>query len=330
MKSGEFGSSAPAPQLKKRNYKDLLLGFMGVVLVCSLIFVLTNKGKSNEGAKTSTIEYNQPGNSLTAAEEMELRKNFDESLARLDSLSAANASLTAELAEKNKEIANTKGEIRRILNTKNVTSAELNKAREMIASLNETISSLEQQITKLSQDNQALIQEKEELVQKNEKLTQDLTKSTELNTVLSEKVDIGSTLHASNIRITPVNVKRNDREKITHTAKRVDKLMISFDVSNRIADPGTKDIYVTVVDPDGQLITAEELGSGTFTSREEGDKNFTTKVPVEVEAAKSKQVEFSFKPNSSFRQGSYTIMIYQNGFKIGEGKSELKKGGLFG
>jgi hypothetical protein len=70
------------------------------------------------------------------------------------------------------------------------------------------------------------------------------------------------------------------------------------------------------------------LHSGTFTTREEGDKSFTTKLPVELETAKRKSVEFQFTPGD-FQQGSYTIQIYQNGFKIGESTRELKKGGLF-
>ena len=42
-----------------------------------------------------------------------------------------------------------------------------------------------------------------------------------------------------------------------------------------------------------------------------------------------KNVEFAFTPADKFQLGTYTIQIYQNGFKIGEGTRELKKGGLF-
>jgi hypothetical protein len=52
-------------------------------------------------------------------------------------------------------------------------------------------------------------------------------------------------------------------------------------------------------------------------------------VPVDLETAKQKNVEFAFVPGQNFQQGNYTIQIYQNGFKIGEGTRMLKKGGLF-
>jgi hypothetical protein len=50
---------------------------------------------------------------------------------------------------------------------------------------------------------------------------------------------------------------------------------------------------------------------------------------VDLETAKTKNVEFAFAPASHFQQGNYKIQIYQNGFLIGEKTRELKKGGLF-
>jgi hypothetical protein len=146
---------------------------------------------------------------------------------------------------------------------------------------------------------------------------------------LEQKVDVASTLNASNIAITPINEKRGGKEKVTTTAKRVDKLVISFDVDNRIAQSGTTEVYVCITAPDGKPISVEALGSGTFTTREDGDKVFTAKVPVDFEQGKKKHVEFAWKQNSDFQKGNYKIEVYHNGFKIGEGIRELKKGGLF-
>ena len=160
------------------------------------------------------------------------------------------------------------------------------------------------------------------------KLSEDLQATTVVKQELEKKVDVASTLNASNITITPINVKSNGKEKVSSVAKRVDKLVVSFDVDNRIAQTGATDVYVLVIGPDGQPITPGTSG-GTFTTRDNGEKAFTAKLPVEVETAKKKNVEFAFAPGSNFQQGNYTIQIYQNGFLIGEGTRELKKGGLF-
>jgi len=55
---------------------------------------------------------------------------------------------------------------------------------------------------------------------------------------LEKTVDVASTFSASNIQVTPVNEKKSGKEKTTTTAKRVDKLVVSFDVENRIAKSG--------------------------------------------------------------------------------------------
>ena len=60
----------------------------------------------------------------------------------------------------------------------------------------------------------------------------------------------------------------------------------------------------------------ESLGSGTFTTREDGDKPFTYKVPVEIETGKTRHVEFAWKPGSAFQKGTYKIEVYHNGFKL--------------
>ena len=241
-------------------------------------------------------------------------------------MATVNTGLNSQLNEKNTEISKVKAEIRSILSKKNASSAELARAKTLINQLNEKITGLEADVARLTEENKTLSNDKEVLTQEKTKLTQDLATTTEVKQNLEKKVDVASTLNASNIAITPINIRKNGKEKVSSTAKRVDKLLVSFDVTNRIAQPGATDVYVLVIGPDGTPITT---GTETFTTREDGNKSYTAKLPVEIETAKKKNVEFAFAPGSKFQQGSYKIMIYQNGFLIGEGVRELKKGGLF-
>ncbi len=285
--------------------------------------------ESKENKSTEVIQQQTTQIAAVTEEKSEVQRSFDASLARLDSMTTANKDLDSKLTAKNSEIAKVKSEIRSILNKKNATAAELSRAKTLIASLNGQIESLQVEVARLSQENEVLSNDKVVLTQEKEKLTTDLTATTIVKQDLEKKVDVASTLNAYNIQITPINIKNNGKEKVSSVAKRVDKLLVSFDVDNRIAQPGMMDVYVLVIGPDGKPLSAEALGSGTFTTREEGDKSFTAKVPVAVETAKKKNVEFAFTPGSNFQQGNYTIQIYQNGFKIGEGIRSLKKGGLF-
>ncbi|MBS1742867.1 MAG: hypothetical protein JST81_07485 [Bacteroidetes bacterium] len=307
----------------KKNYKNAIIGVLSVALVATAGFLAYDR--SNKSAK---IDQQEVQIATITTEKSNLQSSFDASLARLDSMGTVTNGLNAELATKNAEIAKNKEEIRTILNKKNATAAELGRAKKLIASLNEKITGMEQEIARLTQENQQLGEEKIALTADKEKLTQDLATTTGIKQDLEKKVDVASTLNASNIVITPINVKRNGKEKVSSTAKRVDKMVVSFDVANRIITPGSTDIYVLVIGPDGKPITSGPA-TGSFATREEGDKTYTAKVPVDLETAKTKNVAFSFEPGSHFQTGAYKIQIYQNGFLIGQGTKELKKGGLF-
>ena len=146
---------------------------------------------------------------------------------------------------------------------------------------------------------------------------------------LAATVDVASTFSASNIAIRPVNEKRNGKEKETTTAKRVDKLVVSFDVENRVARSGPADLYVIVTGPNGQVVSDPSMGSGTLTTRTDGDRQFTYKSTLNYDQGTRKSVQIPLRQND-FQTGNYKIEIYQNGFKIAEGVRSLKKGGLFG
>jgi peptidoglycan hydrolase CwlO-like protein len=306
---------------KTNGLKNAAIGVLAAAVLGLGGYMVYDKNKNAE-----TIQVKETQIAKVTDEKSDIQVSFDASLARLDSMTSANSGLSSQLKDKNAEIAKTKNEIRSILNKKNATASELARAKTLIASLNDKITTLEADVARLTQDNQTLTNDKVVLNQEKEKLTTDLTATTEAKVNLEKKVDVASTLNASNIVITPVNVKKNGKEKVSSTAKRVDKLLVSFDVNNRIAEPGATDVYVVVIGPDGAPVAT---GAETFTTREEGDKTYTAKLPVQIETAKSRNVEFAFAPGSNFQQGAYKIMIYQNGFLIGQGTRELKKGGLF-
>ncbi len=312
------------PQMtnKSGGIKNAVIGVLAAGILGLGGYMVYDKGKV-----TDTITQQKTEIAKVVDEKSDIQVSFDASLARLDSMTTANTALNSKLADKNGEIKRVKSEIRGILNKKNATASELARARTLIASLNDKITSLEADVARLTEENQTLTNDKVVLTQEKEKITQDLAATTEVKQTLEKKVDVASTLNASNITITPIDIRRNGKERVNTKAKKVDKLVVNFDVTNRIAQAGAKDVYVVVIAPDGTPITTT---ANTFTTREDGDKTFTAKLPVEIETAKKKNVEFAFAPGTKFQKGSYKIMIYENGFLIGEGVRDLRKGGLFG
>jgi phage shock protein A len=319
-----YPSATPQSQPPKKDYKNLVIGLLAAGFLGTWGYLLWNNNKQEQVQTQQQAQI-----SKVSDEKGQLQKNFDDALVRLDSLTGTNNKLTSQVNEGNSQVSKLKSQIRGILKKEHMTEAEKKKAEDLIKELNDKIGNLEQQVAQLTQDNQQLTSDKTQLTADKTQLTTDLATTTTAKQSLEKQVDVASTLNASNITITPMHEKSDGKDKATTTAKRVNKLVIGFEVSNRIAQTGQTDVYVCITGPDGKPISVPALGSGNFTSREEGDKIFTAKVPVDFEAGKTKAVQFAWKQNSQFSKGDYKIEIYHNGFKIGEGIQTLKKGGLF-
>src|ERR1700722_6065481 len=320
-----YPSATPQSQPPKKDYKNLVIGLLAAGFLGTWGYLLWNNNKQEQVQTQQQAQI-----SKVTDEKGQLQKNFDDALVRLDSLTGTNNKLTSQVTENNGTISKLKQKIRGLLNKQHLTDAEKKKAEDLIKELNDKIGNLEQQVAQLTQDNQQLTADKTQLTADKQQLTTDLSTTTAAKQDLEKKVDVASTLNASNIAITPMHEKSDGKDKETTTARKVNKLVIGFDVANRIAQTGNTDVYVCITGPDGKPISVPALGSGSFTTREDGDKLYTAKVPVDFESGKSKSVQFAWKQNSEFQRGNYKIEIYHNGFKIGEGTRELKKGGIFG
>jgi regulator of replication initiation timing len=325
MTNTNYPSATPnEPRTPNRSNKNLLIGILAAGLLGTWGYLLYDKNKSGETLQVAQV---QSENYMTQRDSLKLL--YDDAEMRLDSITGANNNLQGEKSTLQKQIDANKSEIRRILNDKNATAADLKRAKSMIADLNNQIASLEAEVSRLTGENQELTANNTQLTAEKQVLEQNLTTSTTEKEALAATVDVGSTFSASNIQITPVNEKKSGKEKTTTSAKRVDKLVVSFDVENRIARSGPAEMYIMVTGPDGQIVSDPSLGSSTLTTRTDGDKPYTTKVPVEYEQGTRKALSFPIR-RDDFQRGDYKIEIYHNGFKIGEGVRTLKKGGLFG
>lgn len=330
MSYSQYPSSAPeqqpqAPVKKSGNNNKIVVIALAAALLLSIGYIIYDKSKSKELYAQLQTQFTNVDSART-----QLQGEFDEARKKMDELNGQNLNLQGQLAEKNSEIEKKKQEIASILSKKNATAAELSRAKHMIAELNTQIQDYIAQIDQLKQENQTLTTantqlttERDNLQTEKQHIAETLTAT---ETAKKNVEDVASTLHASNITIAAINVKGGGKEVSTSTAKRADLMRIAFDIDeNRIAPSGSKEVYVVVTAPDGTPITNGE----TFTTRDEGDKKFTSKVNVNYEQGKRIPVSFDWKQGAKYQTGEYKIEIYHNGFKIGEGRKALKKGGLF-
>jgi len=324
MTNTNYPSATPNPQPRGSNNKGIIIGVLAAALLGTWGYWLY---KNNQSSQEITSHETKETAYMSARDSVQML--YNDALSRLDSITGNNNNLQGQLTDKTTEISKLKSEINSILKKKNATQAELAKAKDLITQLNSKIENLEADNARLTGENQQLTSANTQLTEEKTTLQQNLQTTTAEKDELASTVDVASTFSASNFQISPIHEKKNGKEKTTSTAKRVDKLVVSFDVENRIAKSGPADMYVIVTAPDGKVISDPSMNSGTFTTRNEGDKTFTSKVTVDYEQGTRKAMSVPIRQND-FQTGDYKIEVYHNGFKVGEGVKTLKKGGLFG
>jgi hypothetical protein len=262
----------------------------------------------------------------------EVNKTLDSTLAERDAISAElqrvkteyekinqeNAGLQSQLSAKDEEIKMKIAEIQRLINSGD--AVQLQKAREELGILKSLNQSYIVQIDSLRVQNEQLTKETLAL---NENLSAERGKVqslTQENTLLANKVAIGSILRTVDVTAMGVKFKSNGRESETRRASGVSKIKTCFTVlENAVVNQGTKEVYIRILGPDGSVITTSTesfMYNGQATL-------YTTKESFDYDNSRTSVCIYSEK-GSQLSKGDYTVEIYCGGNVIGSTKLALK------
>jgi DNA repair exonuclease SbcCD ATPase subunit len=253
-----------------------------------------------------------------------LQKEYDAAIIRLDELTMMNSSLDSLVKTKNTELDNMKSRIQKLLNKQNRSEADLAEAKQLIEQLNGQITGYVAEIERLKGENQQLQNDKQELITQKTALQQEYDQTKKEKAETEDKLDKASTLFASNIAIAALDVRKSGKEVEKTKAKKVDKLKLTFDVYSRAGTESVKDLFIVIKDPSDKTVLLESMGSNTFPTRDEGEKEFSKKVAVNFKPDKFSPVMLEWKPTTRLTGGTYKVLIYNNGFKIGDDTIVLK------
>ena len=306
---------APAPDNRQpnRNMTWVFLVVIAALLGGCIYFAM----RGNTITKEKTVVVHERDSISTSRDA--LQKDYDASIARLDDLTSKNTALNSQIADKEGEVAKMRAQIDAIMRDKNASASQLTKARQLINQLNNKVSGYEAQIAKLQGENK-------NLTDQNQNLNKTVEATKTENTQLQQKVALGAVLHASNIRMTAINLRRGGtKEKETERARKADLLRIVFDIDeNRVAENGGKELYLRITAPDGTLLSNAAYGSGTTTDAQGQSLNYTLVKEIQVTQGQPVAgVSIDWKQQSDYAKGSYGIEIFNGGFRIGQGNVTL-------
>jgi predicted nuclease with TOPRIM domain len=249
-----------------------------------------------------------------------LNTEYQAAIARLDQLNTTNAALSNEIKDKDGELQRMRSELQSIMSKERRSEADNARAKALIAKLNTKVASYEERIATLEGENK-------QLTAQNTSLSEEKQKITDENTGLQQKVKLGAVLHASDIRMEAINLKRHGSKEVeTSKAKKADMLRVIFDIDeNRIAESGTKEIFLRITGPDGRLLSNAAYGSGVTTLDDGQQLSYTLSKQVSlVQNTPVKGIVADWKQDSDYQRGTYAIDIYNAGFRIGGGSVTLR------
>lgn len=242
-----------------------------------------------------------------------LRSEYSASLLRLDDLKSQNSKLDSLLNNKDSEIGKIKGRIDELTKKQKMTDLEYREAKQLIASLNEKILGYEAEIQRLKDENQNLTTQVGDLNTQNQQL--------------NEKIDLAKMLHASNIRILAIDLKKKGTKEVETTrARKVDVLRVQFDmVKNLIAESSNKELFIVIKTPQGELLSNAALGSGSFITAEGNSKYYSISKSIYLEQGKPLEgITVDWSQSAPYAKGDYHVEIYYKGHLIGSGKAALR------
>lgn len=303
------GNQPQAP--KKDNSKTILWAIIVLLLVSNIYFIFRSNKVAGE-RDTAVAEFNSADSSRQAVE-----SDYNAALARLDELVTNNSQLQQELGDRDSEVAKLKTQIDKILKNKNATAAELGKARRLINELNGKVQTYEERIAALETDNERLGMERDMIQSERDSLDAERENLAKL----------GSIMHVSNIRMTPLDLKRGGKKASETTrARRVDIMRIKFDIDeNRIKETSVTEFFLRITGPNGNVLSNAAYGSGVTTLEDGSTVNYTLSKLIDVEKnTPVKDVVIDWNQDSDYQSGDYKIEIYQGGYKVGAGNVTLR------
>ncbi|MES2517699.1 MAG: hypothetical protein V4585_06305 [Bacteroidota bacterium] len=174
----------------------------------------------------------------------------------------------------------------------------------------------------LEEEKQQVMTENSGLKTDKESLSQTVASYTAQNDDLKRKVTLATAMKAINVQVAAVASNGKLREGGLYKSSKIDRLKISFIMpSNPVAEKNTKDIFVRILDQNGAVVS-EDNNAGTlqFEGKEVG---FSLKQGIPFENNDQK-VDILYGKGSIYKAGKYSIELYSEGFKIGNGAFEVK------
>lgn len=252
-----------------------------------------------------------------------LKIELDSLEAQIEQVNTGKAKMTVAMKAKNDSLEAKIKVLRVQLAKGKLTKAELAKAQEDVKQLRYFVTKYTADIEELKKQNTSLANERDTLKTNLATTTEKATTLEKQNQDLDSKVKVASVLKLAQANVVAYKIKGSGKEVDVTRASPAKKIKINFTVAeNSIAEKRMHDIYVRILDPTGNLIT-DPKDAGTFQSDGQ-DLQYTYKTSIDFKDDGSGYTIDWVNPAPPFVKGTYQVLLYADGGKMGQTTFSLK------
>ncbi len=271
----------------------------------------------------------------------DLDEEYYEALSELDDLKSDNEELNQIIEDQKEKIQEQKNSIDRLIVDRGRFREAQSQLEEMKSNIDQYLGEMEQ----LYEEKEALANQNLSLEERNKSLEIRVTdeekkkqrlkeeKDTLLSSAmklrkqqkrLAEKVDLASVIRVEKIEAEGFKVSRGGKHRSRRKANNIDVLKICFQTTfNRVAPKGEENFFIRIINPVGETIAINALGSGVFETEDGQEVRYTQNIEVDYQGEPNRYC-MEWKPNASFQEGLYEIEVYNKGHRTGKETFEMK------
>ncbi|MFN2394549.1 MAG: hypothetical protein ABR597_02560 [Bacteroidales bacterium] len=301
--------SKPVSNTKNPNekvYKGTILVL--VVIIAVLTFMLITSRQSLKEVSTEKTVVSEMNMELEAeleqilAEYNQVKNEYDSVLTTQDSIIQANA-----------------GEIRRLI----AQQADYRKIQRDLGLLRDIAQDYVVKMDSLYTENKVLKDENVAMQEEIQRVTQQTTELAQTKEELESQVEVASALRAFQINATPIRIRGRGREEETDRARRTDQIRVCFTVAaNPVADPGNKNAYVRIADPQGEILRISDEDQYSFTFSQD-TLQFSMRDQFNYQNLDT-EICMDWFGSDEYEEGLYLVSVFTDEFRLGETQFSLR------
>lgn len=317
------------------------LAAWAIIAIIALIGLNGYQWFTNSQLKSQNI---RQGTELVELEKVqaELDQDYNNALESLEDMRSDNKELNNLIESQKAELKSQKDKINNLIWTKR----ELNKAKEEIANMNSQVAQYVAEIAQLREENELLMADNSQLTQENATLNEqylneqrakreieearavlasEKERLAKTNEELDVKVDMANAIKINFMKVQGYQQKKDGKRKKKSKAKDINLIEVCFTTETNMVTPaGPKEFQIRLIDPVGETVAREDMGSGVLTNKLDNTQvRYTASGVLEYNNEDTDGcVVWNF--TDRLPKGLYDVEIYNNGFNVGKGTYKMK------